>query len=270
MEPATKPKRSRAGGCLIIVLGGAVALGIVAGHSGPRTPSSPSADRADQNHPGADTGAILYAGQAAVTAMLREPGSAEFSRAHGHQVHGESVACGYINARNGFGGMTGPEPWLVRVDRGIVMIHSGVNDRAFVSAWNLYCAAPDDMASAPPTEFMGVRFGAHPPTGYHALATSNQVWTSTRPGSHDFLGVPVSDRWLIVEHGRVEGGGAVARGQASLSSLREALSRRYGTPRAGTDPNVAEWDWGTGKPRIQLSYNPSHDQVTVSVDKHVN
>lgn len=271
MEISGRPKRSRLGGCFLFLIVGSVAtvVLVVKFPAGPRPASTTPVDRNGPDRAD-DNAAILYAGQAAVTALLREPGSAEFSRAHGRVAHSERVACGFVNARNGFGGMTGPEPWLVRVDRGVVMIHSGENDRAFVRAWNRYCAAPDGMASAPPTEFLGVRFGAHPPMGYHALVTSNQVWTPIRAGPHDVLGVPVSDPWIIVEHGRVEGGGAIARGQGALSSLRDALSRRYGAPSGRADANVTEWDWGAGKPRIQLSYNPSHDQVTVSIDKHVN
>lgn len=44
----------------------------------------------------------------AVQSMLRDPDSAEFT---GLAVHGD-VVCGYVNARNGFGGMTGPQRFI--------------------------------------------------------------------------------------------------------------------------------------------------------------
>lgn len=46
----------------------------------------------------------------AVQSMLRDPDSAEFT---GFRVQGR-VVCGYVNARNGFGGMTGPQRFIYR------------------------------------------------------------------------------------------------------------------------------------------------------------
>jgi hypothetical protein len=70
-----------------------------------------------------------------VTAMLKDPASGRFGIVfHGR---GKSV-CGTINARNGFGGMTGQKAF-VRVGNALPMFEDSWNE-SFVTAWNKYCA----------------------------------------------------------------------------------------------------------------------------------
>ncbi len=69
-----------------------------------------------------------------VTAMLRDPASGQFGITYrGHK----SAVCGSINARNGFGGMTG-QVAFVRVGDALPMFDS-VNNDAFIRAWNRHC-----------------------------------------------------------------------------------------------------------------------------------
>lgn len=70
----------------------------------------------------------------AVTATLRDPSSAEFGPTFlGRE--GKAV-CGYVNARNGSGEMTGMKAWLVTKD-GLVMED---NSERFAKLWNGKCA----------------------------------------------------------------------------------------------------------------------------------
>jgi len=70
-----------------------------------------------------------------VTAMLREPASGKF----GVVFHGRGKAvCGTINARNGFGGMTGQKAF-VRLSGKMPMFEDAWNE-SFVNAWNRHCA----------------------------------------------------------------------------------------------------------------------------------
>jgi hypothetical protein len=51
--------------------------------------------------------------QGFVKARLRDPESAQFLTVHIVRRDGEKGVCGYVNARNGFGGMTGNEAFAV-------------------------------------------------------------------------------------------------------------------------------------------------------------
>lgn len=50
----------------------------------------------------------------AVLARLRDPDSARFSPIEraAEQTNGDKVICGFVNARNGFGGYTGDTPYM--------------------------------------------------------------------------------------------------------------------------------------------------------------
>lgn len=73
-----------------------------------------------------------------VRAKLRDPGSAEFS---GMIVYPETadkpaIICGYVNSRNGFGGMTGPQRFIAG---GTVMIEEEFTDAQMAIAWTKFC-----------------------------------------------------------------------------------------------------------------------------------
>lgn len=50
--------------------------------------------------------------QDAVKARLRDPSSAEFTDVHTATYQGADVVCGYVNAKNGFGGKTGSQKFV--------------------------------------------------------------------------------------------------------------------------------------------------------------
>ncbi len=73
--------------------------------------------------PGIDTAAVpatlgpqdMAFVEAAVTDTMRDPASAQFRRWAGYALaNGDSVACGEVNGRNGFGGYVGFAPFYVR------------------------------------------------------------------------------------------------------------------------------------------------------------
>ena len=66
---------------------------------------------------------LLVDGQARIKRLLREPDSAKFSDVAVHvSPDGEKVVCGKVNAKNGFGGMTGNKDFYVhsKVNRIVV------------------------------------------------------------------------------------------------------------------------------------------------------
>lgn len=64
----------------------------------------------------------------AVKARLRDPDSAQFK----HLRNG----CGYVNSRNGFGGMVGDTPFIAGA-KGVAFRDDG--PKAFAELWNSYC-----------------------------------------------------------------------------------------------------------------------------------
>lgn len=64
-------------------------------------------------------GAIAPSAERQVRAILRDPNSARFDKATGRVLltldngaH-RSIDCGHVNAKNGYGGYTGQQPWFV-------------------------------------------------------------------------------------------------------------------------------------------------------------
>ena len=47
-----------------------------------------------------------------------------------------AIICGYVNSRNGFGGMTGPQRFIAG---GTVLIEEQVTAEQMQSAWNDFC-----------------------------------------------------------------------------------------------------------------------------------
>ena len=65
------------------------------------------------------TGTELADAKAAIVMNLRDPESAVFGEARAYAIsNGETAACIMVNARNGFGGMTGFTPALVNTAPG--------------------------------------------------------------------------------------------------------------------------------------------------------
>lgn len=78
--------------------------------------------------------------QYALTQTLRDPSSAEFGTTVVVRKAGSMAVCGSVNAKNGFGGFTGPVRFLARNRTSLV--ETPANARAFASAWNRLCSTP--------------------------------------------------------------------------------------------------------------------------------
>jgi hypothetical protein len=55
---------------------------------------------------------LIQKTQDGVKARLRDPSSAEFTDVHTTTYQGADVVCGYVNAKNGFGGKTGSQKFV--------------------------------------------------------------------------------------------------------------------------------------------------------------
>lgn len=68
---------------------------------------------------------------------LKDPSSAEFSEMKVSRRNGATVVCGYVNAKNSFGGMTGRERFVVS---GLAAtMESDVEAGGFQPVWDAFC-----------------------------------------------------------------------------------------------------------------------------------
>lgn len=90
-----------------------------------------------------------YRAKQAVLGMLREPESAKFGDVW--VAKSARVVCGEVNARNGFGGMTGMQRFVIGPAIGLHM--EGQQDPEFRTQWNGECVTQSgkdpDAAQAP-------------------------------------------------------------------------------------------------------------------------
>jgi hypothetical protein len=79
----------------------------------------------------ADSVRILRSYKGRLTEQLRDPESVRFGRTWLVRDEGDPVACGYVNARNGFGGMSGNKPFAVTKD-GVFVVDDGEGPEAMI------------------------------------------------------------------------------------------------------------------------------------------
>lgn len=82
----------------------------------------------------AEYDALVSKAKDRVRASLRDPGSAEFGPVTISHKNG-TVACGTVSSKNGFGGMSGQQPFIAFTDS--VMLPE--NERDFAAQWKKYC-----------------------------------------------------------------------------------------------------------------------------------
>lgn len=73
----------------------------------------------------------------AVTQTLRDPGSASFQDVAVIRNPGSVAVCGAVNAKNGFGGYTGPARFMARNQ--VALVETADNAREFAKVWNRAC-----------------------------------------------------------------------------------------------------------------------------------
>ncbi len=79
---------------------------------------------------------VKYAAEEEVRGHLRDPSSARFQDVFVKDVPGR-IVCGYVNAKNGFGGYTGFQPFVV--EGNLTIMDGTIGRRAVVAMWNSTC-----------------------------------------------------------------------------------------------------------------------------------
>lgn len=103
--------------------------------------------KADQKRPAAEDPVIVNA-RSVIRRKLKDPNSARFgtmSRAMRPNVRGEptDTICGYVNAKNSFGGYTGERPFVYFVkDQSVYVVDGGgkgVESQLAATVYNNFC-----------------------------------------------------------------------------------------------------------------------------------
>lgn len=127
-----KAERSYGGCALAIVV--VIFVGMIADHCSSDSPSPE--ETANREH--ANRVAFVRGGaEDAVKKLLKDPESARFSRIS-IVSHGDKMAeCGYVNAKNGFGGYTGDERFISGGET--AYLPSMIGEAGFDQLWNQLC-----------------------------------------------------------------------------------------------------------------------------------
>lgn len=263
----TQNAKGRSKGCLVAVIA-IMALGIALSQRDMR--AKPQQDDEVQKAMAAITSRddhTLTAAKIAIKSAMKDPESAKFGDSFAWLKRGERVACGSINAKNGFGAMAGATRWIVRVDKSVALLKEPGNGATFAPMWNRYCVgAPDDL-KAEPTEFLGVKLGSAIPAGLQAYDDSRRVWVLQDNKPREFFGTAIFEASFTADNGRVFGAQATAKGKPAYDELRRAMFKKYGPP-TFDDPDdapVVKWDWGPGETLIQLSFNSKRQQALLLI-----
>ncbi len=269
MESApTASKRGKRSGCLIAL---AIVSGVgMIGSTFQRAMQSPekqgALDQAEEERANGDL-ATLSIAQQAIQQSMKDSSSAEFSRGYGRIKHGQRAACGYVNGKNSFGALTGPEPWLAVIDQNIVMVRGFDNQVKFVRLWNRYCTGLDDRDKPFPKEIFGIKFNARPPASLKPYDESRNVWLYRDEAPREFLSVKLKETMFLADNGRIFGAMLTATGEQAYDRWRDAIRRQYSAPSSigeGDQP-VLEWKWTKNDPTVQLSYNANRGEVMLRV-----
>ena len=89
---------------------------------------------------GPSEGAVWVVVQNNTKARLRDPSSAEFSGMHSIEKDGKIIgACGSVNSKNGFGGMSGPKRFIGGGNINAIEGDGMMDSSNFNEAWNRMC-----------------------------------------------------------------------------------------------------------------------------------
>lgn len=131
-------------GCWTIA-GGLFAMGLaiqlVVGAQSPQTSSATIAEPSPSASPTVSPGIQMRRDQRRLRSVLRDPDSAQFGRTYPIVRDGLPITCGFVNAKNAFGGYTGERMWIVIADLNVAVVETPGQEREFGELWNKYCAS---------------------------------------------------------------------------------------------------------------------------------
>jgi hypothetical protein len=192
-----------------------------------------------------------------VTRMLKDPGSADFGDITGFAPH---VACGSVNAKNGFGGFAGQTRFVYHVDD-VAFDDGGAK---FSKLWAKWCV--ERAMGMAPTGLLGHAWGSHPTPDLKPVGDPSedkiQIFVPVASIA-PFDGVPVTSSDFGYDHGQLFFAEVSVTGEANRQALKDALSRAYGPPTLmGDSVNYWKWNWPDAKVSVRVDDDATRPMAT--------
>jgi hypothetical protein len=242
---------------LIVVAMVASALSQVSPASNAAQTPQTSAIEVDPDRAAKDQMADLA--KAIVPKALKDPSSADFGEVYGVSP---SVACGFVNAKNSFGAMTGQTRFIF--DGEHVIFESG--ESGFARRWNAACVSKP--RSPAPSGVGSMRWGSHPAPALrqYAPATDDGLSTYVPKGKPDPIeGVPVAEADYNFDRGKLYAADFYVDGEPARNIVLRAFIKRYGTPQKYNDGlHTYTWRWPKAGVSITVSYQESFHRTTIN------
>jgi len=267
----SKPERKRSKSFLVAwVLAGLVVIAVIQHTVGaddnaptrPKTDAEIAWDKVQHQ----DLTSVFVAHEA-IRAILKDPGSAQFSmNDYGKTKGGIHAACGHVNAKNSFGAMTGSTSYLVITETNTVLIRSPENGHKFATLWNKWCTGKEDSDPTSSVEFMGIKFGTRPDHNLKPYDSSRNVWVFAKGTPATYLASPVKEAWFLVDGGKIFGAGVSSSDPESYAKWLADLIARYGQPTSSdNDKQTADWDLWSHAMTINLKHFPDKNITTLEL-----
>lgn len=115
---------------IVIVLGVLLLVGMCSGEKRNQSNNKPSNNKPTDFD-------YIYLTKQGLEKRLKDPESAQFRNERVSRSSGNPVVCGEVNAKNGFGGFTGFEPYIGLGD--LVVMDNDMAQGEFAELWNKAC-----------------------------------------------------------------------------------------------------------------------------------
>lgn len=249
---------------LLIGFGGLVGLSVLVQIAQPRrsgvdNAQSESATKIDVDPGRKDKDMAAYLAKQAVPTALKDPSSADFGDVWGMSAN---IACGFVNAKNSFGAMTGQTRFIF--DSGRVEFEK--MDGGLARRWNALCV--DKPSTPAPTGAGTLRWGARPTNNLKQYApTTSEGLALYVPKAHPgpLEGVTVAESDYSFDHKRLWSVDFYIDGENNRDAILSALVKKFGTPQQYDESaGTYAWKWPASKVSVHLNYEANHGRTTVT------
>ena len=208
-----------------------------------------------------DKDRAAYMAKRAVPTAVKDPSSAEFGKIWGMSA---TVACGFVNGKNGFGAMAGQTRFIY--DAGDVQFQE--SSANFVHNWKKLCV--DKPKVTAPTGVAGIRWGGKPTSALKPYMPETDDGLSlyvSRGIPEPLEGVPVAEASFSFDHKHLYSADFYLDGEAQRDAILRKLVDKYGTPQS-YDQGAGNYSWSWPKNlTIHVRFDAKHGRTTVTYNK---
>lgn len=246
----------------VVGFGWLVLIAVIITISQPTPESQKATDsQVDVDPQRVDKDRAAYMAKQAVPTAMKDPSSAEFGKIWGMSA---TVACGFVNGKNGFGAMAGQTRFIY--DAGSVQLQE--SSANFVRNWNKLCI--DKPKVAAPTRVAGIKWGGKPTSALklYMPETDEGISIYVPTGQPAPLeGVPVAEADFSFDHKHLYSANFYLDGEARRDAILRKLVDKYGTPQS-YDQDAGNYSWSWPKVMtIYVRFDAKHGRTTVTYNK---